>query len=82
MKRPRQLPAVERNSGRCASVPVGTNVGPLMGSVVGMLPTTRLLTSIPAIPVSSGPYRLGSVDRIKQSSRCAGRGFALNAIAC
>jgi hypothetical protein len=28
MKRPKQLPAVDRNSTRCASVPVGANVGP------------------------------------------------------
>ena len=28
MKRPKQLPAVDRNSTKCASVPVGANVGP------------------------------------------------------
>jgi hypothetical protein len=28
MKRPKQLPAVDRNSNRCASVPMGANVGP------------------------------------------------------
>jgi hypothetical protein len=28
MKRPKQLPAVDRNSNRFASVPVGANMGP------------------------------------------------------
>jgi len=28
MKRPKQLPAVDRNSQKCASVPVGANMGP------------------------------------------------------
>lgn len=28
MKRPKQLPAVDRNSMRCAAVPVGAAVGP------------------------------------------------------
>jgi hypothetical protein len=28
MKRPKQLPAVDRNSNKCVSVPVGANVGP------------------------------------------------------
>jgi len=28
MKRPKQLPAVDRKSSKCASVPVGANVGP------------------------------------------------------
>jgi hypothetical protein len=28
MKRPKQLAAVDRNSNKCASVPVGANTGP------------------------------------------------------
>lgn len=28
MKRPKQLPAVDRNSAKCASLPAGAQVGP------------------------------------------------------
>jgi len=28
MKRPKQLPAVDRNARKCAAIPVGANVGP------------------------------------------------------
>jgi hypothetical protein len=45
MKRPKQLPAVDRNSNKCASVPVGAKVSPsdwlsdlgVLGGLVGPL---------------------------------------------
>jgi len=41
MKRPKQLPAVDRNSQKCAFVPVGAKVGPCQSYLDDLLPYLR-----------------------------------------
>jgi hypothetical protein len=50
MKRPKQLPAVDRKSSRCVSVPAGANVGP-----------SSWLDTLGSIAQVAGPLIMGAL---------------------